>query len=102
MPVFWALHDGDQEAGITVFRVNDRVDGGEILAQKRVPVQSRRLLPLYRDLKHIGMQALAETISSGRRSALSTEHPGISDTSINRKPTRVDFDRFRSAGNRIL
>ncbi len=102
MPVFWALHDGDREAGVTVFRVNDRVDDGEILAQRRVPIQTRRLLPLYRELKQIGMHALADAVRSDVQTDLPPLVPEIGDTSINRKPTREDVDRFRSAGNSIF
>lgn len=102
MPVFWALHDGDREAGVTVFRVNDGIDDGEILAQRRVPIQTRRLLPLYRELKKIGMQALAEAVRSDGQTDLSQAMPEIGDTSVNRKPTRKDVDRFRLAGNRIF
>lgn len=102
MPVFWALHDGDQEAGVTVFRVNDGIDDGKILAQRRVPIQTRRLLPLYRELKQIGMQTLAEAIRSDGQIDLSLAVAEVGDTSINRKPTRKDVNRFRSAGNRFF
>lgn len=102
MPVFWALHDGDREAGVTVFRVGDGVDVGEILAQRSLPIRKRRLLQLYRELKEIGMQTLAEAICSCDLDAPPTPRPITTDTSVNRKPTRKDVDSFRAAGNRIF
>lgn len=102
MPVFWALHDGDEETGVSVFRVDDRVDAGQMLAQKHVPIRNRRLLPLYRELKHVGMLALAEVVRTYEHSQYPAGFPEISEASINRKPTRTDVNAFLSTGNRIF
>lgn len=102
MPVFWALHDGDQEVGATVHWVNGHVDGGKILVQRRLPVRARRLAPLYGELKHVGMQALAEAIGLGAN-AKKPAHPGQSTSHrLNHKPGKADVKAFRSAGNHLF
>lgn len=37
-PIIWALFDGCTETGISTFRLNPRVDAGDILLQKRVAI----------------------------------------------------------------
>lgn len=37
-PVQWALIDDDRETGVTIHRMTERFDEGEILAQARVPI----------------------------------------------------------------
>lgn len=37
--VIWALHEGRPEIGFTVHRVNERIDGGDILYQQVLPME---------------------------------------------------------------
>ena len=37
-PIQWALLDGKDETGVTIFKMNPRIDRGEILLQKTVPI----------------------------------------------------------------
>ena len=37
-PLFWALLNGEREAGITVHEINEALDDGAILAQRSVPI----------------------------------------------------------------
>ena len=39
-PVAWALLNGDQETGVTIFRLNERLDAGALLRQRRVSIGS--------------------------------------------------------------
>ncbi|MEW6049032.1 MAG: formyltransferase family protein [Bacillota bacterium] len=38
MPVFWALYHGDRTVGVTVHRMDERLDRGDVLLQVEVPV----------------------------------------------------------------
>ena len=37
-PIQWALMNGDNETGVTVFQINQKVDTGDILAQEKFPI----------------------------------------------------------------
>lgn len=37
-PGFWELYHGEREVGVTVHRITERLDGGDILAQERFPL----------------------------------------------------------------
>ena len=102
MPVFWALHDGDKETGVTVFRATERIDGGDILVQKRVPIRVRRLIPLYRELKNAGMAAMAEAVLLNRQTIPPFKPVDPGDGSVNRKPELRDVKAFKMSGNAIL
>lgn len=38
-PTFWVLADGASEAGVTIHEVNEKIDAGDILARKRIPIR---------------------------------------------------------------
>jgi methionyl-tRNA formyltransferase len=38
-PVAWALLNGETATGVTIFRLNERLDAGEVLLQERVPIR---------------------------------------------------------------
>jgi Formyl transferase len=37
-PAFWELHDGASEMGVSVHRIDERLDHGDVLGRERVPV----------------------------------------------------------------
>lgn len=37
-PVVWALLEGEKKTGVSLFRVNERIDAGEILLKEEVPI----------------------------------------------------------------
>lgn len=38
-PLFWAFRNGDDEAGVTVHRMNEAFDGGDIAMQEAIPLK---------------------------------------------------------------
>ncbi len=63
-PVQWALLNGESQTGITIFRLNEKMDQGELLAQKRVPIYPQEnSLELEERLAEIGAAFLVETLS---------------------------------------
>ena len=38
-PVHWAIVNGEEKTGVTVFKVNDKVDAGEIIIQKEIGIE---------------------------------------------------------------
>jgi len=62
-PVQWAILNGDAESGVTVIELDDRMDEGDILAVKRVPVGPRETArELEERLAELGAALLLETI----------------------------------------
>jgi methionyl-tRNA formyltransferase len=62
-PVQWTILNGDAESGVTVIELDDRMDEGDILAAKRVPVGPRETArELEERLAGLGASLLLETI----------------------------------------
>ena len=62
-PVQWAVLNGDAESGVTIIELDDRMDEGDILAVKRVPVGPRETArELEERLAGLGASILLETI----------------------------------------
>jgi methionyl-tRNA formyltransferase len=62
-PVYWAIADGAEEAGITLHRAVPKVDAGPILAQRAEPVRADDTSgTLTRRLAGLGMSILGEAV----------------------------------------
>lgn len=63
-PVQWTIINGDDEAGVTIIELNDRMDEGDILAQERVDVGPRETAPaLETRLAVLGAGLLISTLA---------------------------------------
>jgi len=62
MPTFWALKNGEKETGVSVFYVDEGIDTGPIIVQRKVPIKKRNLDWLIKETKQIGMDAILEAI----------------------------------------
>ena len=69
-PIAWALLDGERASGVTIFRLNERLDAGDIVGQAPVPIEpGERSDALGRRLAERGAAALLqalEGIGAGR------------------------------------
>ncbi len=69
-PVAWALLNGESSTGVTIFRLNERMDAGDILAQRRLPIQAGDdAEALTGRLAELGAEELLgalEAVASGR------------------------------------
>ncbi len=63
-PVQWALLKGEKKTGITIFKLDEKMDEGDILSQKEVDIYPQeRAGELEARLAQIGAELLLETIS---------------------------------------
>ncbi len=63
-PVQWTLLNGDRETGITIFELNEKMDEGNILTQKKIDIHSSDdALTLKSRLAYAGAELLSETIA---------------------------------------
>lgn len=62
-PIHWAIINGEEETGCTVFLLNEEVDAGLILKQESTPIgENETTGDLYERLKQIGSSLLLETL----------------------------------------
>lgn len=64
-PVAWALLHGETTTGVTIFRLNERLDAGEIVLQQRVPILPREdAEALTGRLASLGAERLLEALEA--------------------------------------
>jgi methionyl-tRNA formyltransferase len=102
MPTFWALEHGDSETGVSVFFVDEGIDTGPILVQRRLTIRERSLDRLLRDTKRLGAEAVLEALVKVRDGDLAALPNRAADGNYNGFPTRRDVSAFLSAGNRLF
>jgi methionyl-tRNA formyltransferase len=103
MPNFWAMWHGDTRTCVTVHRMVPKLDAGEIILQKEVPIHPHDTLhDLMQRSKVIGGQALveaAEIITAG----IAQPRPlNLEEGSYFHFPTRGDAKKLRKLGHRLI
>ena len=60
-PMVWALLNGDAVTGVTIFRLNERMDAGDILVRREAPIGARETAGSLSDrLAALGAEALVD------------------------------------------
>jgi methionyl-tRNA formyltransferase len=62
MPTFWVLKNDEKETGVSVFYIDEGIDSGDIILQRRVPLHGQTQEELIKETKQIGMDALIEAM----------------------------------------
>ncbi|MBQ6046567.1 MAG: methionyl-tRNA formyltransferase [Bacteroidales bacterium] len=62
-PINWAIINGEKETGLTTFRLNEQIDEGEILLQRKTAIGARETAGSLHDrLAAMGRELVVETI----------------------------------------
>jgi methionyl-tRNA formyltransferase len=63
-PIHWAIAEGEEETGCTIFFLDTKVDTGAILCAHKTPIQPTETTgDLYHRLKHVGAESLSKALS---------------------------------------
>jgi methionyl-tRNA formyltransferase len=102
LPTFWAIVNGERETGVTVHRMVEGIDEGDIILQRRVPIAAdETLLSLMRNTKRVAADLVLESIKEFDAGTVSSMPNPANEGSYFSFPTRADVDRFRALGRRI-
>lgn len=101
-PSFWMMADGETEAGVTIFLVNEDIDAGEVVEQDIFPILPHETLEEFivrsKDLSCGTMLRAIDKIEQG---GFSTRPLDKNAGSYFGWPTRADYQRFLAQGRRI-
>lgn len=103
LPSFWVLANGEEKTGVTVHYMNEKLDDGPIIVQKKVPIKANDTLHSLVLKSKVGYGALAlaeavKRIMDGNVETLSNDKEEATYFSF---PTDEAIARFRSNGRRI-
>lgn len=101
MPSFWVLKNDETHTGVSVFFVDDGIDSGPILVQKKVEIGSRSQEELIKYTERLGMDAIIEAIEKIQDGTYQLI-PNLDDeSSYFSFPTREDVKEFKRKGKRF-
>lgn len=102
MPLFWAMANGDEEIGVTVFEMDAGLDSGPIIQQAEVPVAAHSMHQLIGQTKYLGMMLVARALEDYQTDSV-TRRPNRDELSTRVTfPTAEDTAAFRAQGRRFF
>lgn len=103
LPSFWALLNGERETGVTVHFMNEELDDGPIILQRRVPiVPGETQHSLILKTKRIGTALLLEALDRLEQGPVETFPNDRSQATYHTFPTPQDGRKFRRLGLRFV
>lgn len=101
MPSFWVLKNDEKYTGVSVFFVDEGIDSGPILIQKKVEIKGRSQEELIKHTKRLGMDAIIEGIEKIKEGTFELLANPDEESSYFSFPTREDVQEFKAKGKRF-
>ena len=99
-PIQWAILNGDENTGVTIMYMNEKMDAGDIILQKEVKIDEDETTgELWNRLSTIGAEMLLESIENiENESVTRTAQPEDFTLApmIEKSMAKIDFDAFDS------
>ena len=103
MPNFWTMVHGEPEAAVTVHEMVEKLDAGDIILQRPVPIlPGDSLHDLMVRSKVIGVQVLLEAMAQLERGTAERRSMDASQATYFSFPKRADALRLRRMGRGLL
>lgn len=102
MPTFWVLRFDEKETGVSVFFVDEGIDSGPIIVQKRILIGDASQEELIRRTKRLGMEALAEAVDAISREDVVLMSNNVTEGSYYSFPSRRDVKAFLAIGKKFF
>jgi methionyl-tRNA formyltransferase len=102
MPSFWTLANGEQEGGVSVHLVNEKLDDGPIIVQRRYRIWPRDTVEdIMTRSKDLAAEAIIECIRLVEAGDYDTMPNDESEATDYTMPTREDLKRLKASGHRL-
>ena len=102
MPTFWVMKNDEKFTGVSVFYVNEGIDTGPIIIQKRVEIGNRTQEELIKYTKMIGMEAIVEAVETIERGDVQTIKNDDSEMSYYSFPKKEDVVIFEKMNKKFF
>ena len=102
MPTFWVLKNGEQYTGVSVFFVDEGIDSGPIIVQKKIKINNVSQSELINITKKLGMDAIIEAINLIYDDNVDLITNNNSEMSYFTFPTRKDVIEFKRNGKKFF
>ena len=95
-PIQWAIARGERETGVTIMRISERMDAGDILLQKAIVIEEEETGgSLHDKLSTLGAEALLEALSLLQHNQLQAQPQNEAEATyapmIKKEDGRIDW-----------
>ena len=102
MPSFWALKNNERYSGVSVFFVDEGIDSGPIIEQKKIYLKDLSQREFIKISKKIGMELIAKSIYKIKNNKVSFISNSDIEKSYYKFPTKLDVKEFLKAGKKFF
>ncbi|MCS6980531.1 MAG: formyltransferase family protein [Flavobacteriales bacterium] len=92
-PLVWAILQGEKETGITLFRLGDGMDDGDIIAQKKIKINhTDTIKEVYHKATKAAQKVLVQTLKNPEKVRFTPQDPSKIEYYPQRKPEDGEID----------
>ena len=102
MPSFWVLRFKEKYTGVSVFKVDEGIDSGPIIIQKRIKINGSSQEQLILKTKRMGVTAVLEAVAKIEKGDTDLLPNVDTEMTYYSFPTKHDVDEFLKNGNRFF
>ena len=102
MPSFWMLANGERQAGVSIYFMNEEIDAGDLCGQRTFEIRPDETLDAFlRRSKHVAAELLLDVLSEVERGSVTRRPLDLARGSYYSWPDRQAVQRFRALGRRL-
>tara|TARA_B100001769_G_C22112478_1_gene602321 strand:- start:3682 stop:4443 length:762 start_codon:yes stop_codon:yes gene_type:complete len=102
MPTFWVLKNNEKYTGVSVFFVDEGIDSGPIILQKKIKIDNKTQSELIQITKNIGMELVANAITLILNDQVELIQNPDSESTYFSFPNKNDVKVFLKAGKKFF
>lgn len=103
MPVYWQMRDGYEEIGITIHKMIEKLDSGDILMQRKVSISDCRSLDqAIRKTKREGARMMVDFLTDFDGYFRNPTECDVSEATYYSFPDRESTKQFLATGKKLL
>ena len=102
LPTFWVLRFNEVYTGVSVFFVDEGIDSGPIVVQKKIAIGNLTQQALIKATKKLGMDAIAEAVDLIEHGLVVLIDNDPAQQTYYSFPTRKDVKAFLAAGKKFF
>jgi methionyl-tRNA formyltransferase len=104
LPSFWVLAKGERETGVTVHYIDEQIDHGDIILQRKVVIKDDDTMHrlILRSKVEVGKNLLVEALEQLERGTVRRQPLDLAQASYFSYPDAAAVQEFRSRGRRFI
>lgn len=102
MPTFWVLKNNEEYTGVSVFFVDEGIDSGPIIVQRKIKIGNQTQRQLISNTKRLGMECILKAIELIENDQVELIPNPDSEQTYYSFPTRKDVLEFKQAKKKFF